>query len=142
MSTSDENWAWQCDQVIPNDLAVGRQVLDDLLAHLEALRWSRHEVFSVHLAVDEALANAQRHGNHKDPAKHIHICCGASPRRVRVEITDEGRGFDPDQLPDPTDSAHLLRPCGRGVMLMRAFMSRVEFLDGGSHVLLEKELGS
>jgi serine/threonine-protein kinase RsbW len=142
MSMSDDKWAWQCDQVIPNDPVVGRQVLDNLLGHLESLRWSRHDIFSVHLAVDEALVNAYRHGNQMDPAKHIHCSCHASPQKVRVEITDEGHGFNPDKLPDPTDSDHLLRPCGRGVMLMRAFMSRVEFLDGGNHVLLEKELGA
>ena len=58
-----------------------------------------------------------------------------------MEITDEGSGFNPNALPDPTDAAHLIRPCGRGVMLMRAFMSRVEFLDCGNHVVLEKERG-
>jgi serine/threonine-protein kinase RsbW len=142
MSTSDENWAWQCDQVIASDTVVGRRMLDELLGHLKSLRWSRHDIFSVHLAVDEALVNAHRHGNQLDPAKHIRFCCRASPKKVRVEITDEGPGFDPGKLPDPTDSAHLLRPCGRGVMLMRAFMSRVEFLNGGNHVVLEKELGA
>ncbi len=59
-----------------------------------------------------------------------------------MEITDEGPGFDPDSLPDPTDCAHVDRPGGRGVMLMRAFMSHVEFHDRGSHVVLEKVRGA
>ena len=78
-------------------------------------------------------------GNGLDRSKHVRFCCRLSPEKVRVEITDEGPGFDPDRLPDPTDAVHLSRPGGRGVMLMRAFMSHVEFQNRGSHVVLEKE---
>jgi serine/threonine-protein kinase RsbW len=141
MPNPDENWSWQCDRVIPSDAAIGRQLLDELLSRLESLRWGGHEIFGVHLAVDEALVNAIVHGNGMDPRKHVHFCSRISPKKVRVEITDEGAGFDPGKLPDPTDPAHLARPSGRGVMLMRAFMSRVEFLNGGNHVVLEKEIG-
>ena len=141
MPKSDEKWTWQCDRVIPNDATVGRRLLDELLRRLESLCWGRRDIFGVHLAVDEALVNAIRHGNGLDEDKHIRFCCRLSPQKVRVEITDEGPGFDPGSLPDPTDAAHLARPCGRGVMLMRAFMSRVEFLDRGNHVVLEKVRG-
>lgn len=139
MPTSDDHWTWQCDETLPNDIAVGRELLDVLLHQLEALHWTRHDIFGVHLAVDEALVNANVHGNRLDRSKHIRFCGRLSPQKVRVEITDEGPGFDPDSLPDPTDAAHLSRPGGRGVLLMRAFMSHVEFRDRGSHVVLEKE---
>ena len=139
MPTSDENWTWQCDEVLPNDPVVGRRLLGQLLRRLEALHWSRRDIFGVHLAVDEALVNAIRHGNALDAAKHVRFCCWLSPQKIRVEIIDEGPGFDPDSLPDPTDPAHLNCPGGRGVLLMRAFMSRVEFQDHGNHVVLEKE---
>ncbi len=139
MPTSPENWTWQCDHVMPNDPIVGRRLLDELLNQLEAARWTRREIFGVHLAVDEALVNAILHGNALDAAKHVHFRCWLSPQKVRVEITDEGPGFDPESLPNPTDPPHLDRPRGRGVMLMRAFMSRVEFQDAGNRVVLEKE---
>ena len=139
MPTSDDHWTWQCDETLPNDTAVGRELLDVLLHQLEALHWTRHDIFGVHLAVDEALVNANVHGNGLDQSKHVRFCCRLSPERVRVEITDEGPGFDPDSLPDPTDATHLNRPGGRGVLLMRAFMSHVEFQDRGCHVVLEKE---
>lgn len=142
MPTADENWTWQCDQMIPSDTAVGRRLLDEVLHHLEALHWARRDIFGVHLAVDEALENAIRHGNALDAAKHVHFCCWLSPEKVRVEITDEGPGFDPDRLPDPTDPSRLRCPGGRGVLLMRAFMSHVEFRDRGNHVVLEKERGN
>lgn len=138
MPTSEDNWTWQCDQVICSDPAVGRRLVDQLLQRLEALHWSRRDVFGVHLAVDEALVNAICHGNRQDPAKHVRFHCRLSPEKVRVEIIDEGAGFDPDRLPDPTDAQHLGCPGGRGVLLMRAFMSHVAFLDRGNHVVLEK----
>jgi serine/threonine-protein kinase RsbW len=137
-SSEHNNWLWQCDHRIQSNPAIGRRLLDEILEHLKALDWSRRDIFGVHLAVDEALINAILHGNALDEAKHVRLCCWLSPKKVRVEITDEGPGFDPDSLPDPTDEEHLDRPGGRGVLLMRAFMSNVEFLDHGSHVVLEK----
>ena len=84
----------------------------------------------------------QAEGNALDQAKHVHFSCWLSPRKLRVEITDEGPGFNPAALPDPTDPACIDRPGGRGVMLMRAFMSHIEFHDRGNHVVLEKERGA
>ena len=138
MPTSDDTWTWQCDQVIPNDLAVGRELLDVVLRQLEDLHWARHDIFGVHLAVDEALVNAVQHGNASDDNKHVQFVCGVSPQRIHVEITDEGPGFNPDCLPDPTSPCRLGEPGGRGVLLMRAFMSHVEFRDRGNHIVLEK----
>ena len=142
MPTSHDKWTWQCDQVIPSDAAVGRQLLDDVLRRLEDLHWARREIFGVHLAVDEALVNAIIHGNALDENKHVRFLCRVSPQRIRVEITDEGPGFDPDSLPDPTTPNHLGCPGGRGVLLMRAFMSHVEFRNHGNHVVLEKVRGT
>ncbi len=138
MPTSEENWTWQCNQEIPSNVAAGERLLDDVLLQMEGLHWSRHEIFGVHLAVYEALTNAIDHGNCSDAGKLVRFSCGISPRKIRVEIIDEGPGFDPDSLPDPTAPDRLECPGGRGVMLMRAFMSRVEFQDRGNHVVLEK----
>jgi len=136
---SDDNWTWQCDRVIPSDAAVGRRLLDDVLEQLDILHWSRRDIFGVYLAVEEALTNAILHGNAMDAGKHVQFSCRISPEKIRVEITDEGPGFDPDRLPDPTAPDRLECPGGRGVLLMRAFMSHVEFRDRGNHVVLEKE---
>jgi len=138
-SASDDQWTWQCDRVIPSDTTVGRRLLNDVLEHLEALEWGRRDIFGVHLAVDEALVNAIAHGNASDESKHVRFSCRVSPRKILVEITDEGPGFDPDSLPDPTSPARLGCPGGRGVLLMRAFMGNVEFLGRGNHVVLQKE---
>ena len=139
MPTRDEKWTWQFDRVIPSDADAGRCLLDDMLRQLKTLNWNDHEIFGVHLAVYEALVNAVSHGNAKDASKHVRFACRVSPQKIHVEIVDEGPGFDPKRLPDPTDPSHLGCPRGRGVMLMRAFMNHVEFLDRGNHVVLEKE---
>ncbi len=55
-----------------------------------------------------------------------------------IEIEDEGTGFTPEEVPDPTSIENLEKPCGRGIMLMRAFMSRIEYNDQGNRVILEK----
>ncbi len=139
MPAADDQWTWQCDQVIPSDLVVGRRLLDNVLRQLETQHWCRRDIFSVHLAVDEALVNAVLHGNASDEHKHVRFSCRISPRTIRVEIADEGPGFDPGSLPDPTSPARLGCPGGRGVLLMRTFMGHVEFCGRGNHVVLQKE---
>ena len=134
-----DSWLWRYDRVIASDPTVARQVLDEMLAQLEAQQWQQRDIFAVHLATEEALVNAIHHGNDSDARKKVHFVCLLGGDRIRIEITDEGRGFNPSVLPDPTCDDHLHAPCGRGVMLMRAFMSRVEFNARGNCVTMEKE---
>ena len=88
--------------------------------------------------MEEALVNAVKHGNKYDPAKKVHVRVGISSNLFRAEIADEGDGFDPDKLPDPTDPDYLDKPNGRGVMLMRNFMTKVEYNPKGNAVFMEK----
>ena len=134
-----DRWVWLYDRVIVSDTKAARQVLDEVLAQLEAEHWEPRDIFAVHLATEEALVNAICHGNCSDARKNVHVVCRLACDRIRIEITDEGGGFDPAVLPDPTTSDQLHVPCGRGVMLMRAFMSRVEFNAQGNTVIMEKD---
>ncbi len=136
---ADERWTWKTEQVIPSETGAGQRLLDDLLKQLAEQQWSEHDVHSVHLALEEALVNAIRHGNRSDPGKHVHVLCKMSSERLWVEIRDEGSGFNPDEVPDCTDPERLEIPSGRGIMLMRAFMSRVEYNDVGNCVVMEKQ---
>ncbi len=58
---------------------------------------------------------------------------------VRIEIEDEGEGFDVADIPDPTADENLERPCGRGLMLMRAFMTSITYNERGNRVVLVKD---
>jgi serine/threonine-protein kinase RsbW len=95
-------------------------------------------VFCVQLAMEEALVNAIKHGNREDATKQVRVHCALSAERIRIEISDEGPGFDPTAVPDPTDDSRLEVPCGRGLLLMRSFMSLVEFNAAGNCVVMEK----
>lgn len=136
MATDD--WNVLVEKSIPSEALAGREVMDRLLAELEAVEWIQEELFGVHLAVEEALVNAIRHGNGEDINKKVHVCCRLSVDRLLIEIEDEGTGFKPEEVPDCTEDENLEVPSGRGIMLMRSFMTRVEYNDQGNRVLLEK----
>ncbi len=127
------------ERMIPSETGAGAPLLQQVLDQLEKQHWVQHDIFGVHLAVEEALVNAIRHGNRLDASKQVRVACRMTPDLVRIEITDEGEGFDPSAVPDPTDPANIEAPSGRGLMLMRSFMSRVEYNDVGNEVVMEKE---
>ena len=138
---SDKHRIWQCDHMIPSQAGAGRRVLDEVLDELKSHGWGEHDIFGIHLAMEEALVNAITHGNRLDEDKQVRISCRMSPELVRIEITDEGEGFDPAAVPNPTDPGRLEAPGGRGVLLMRSFMSRVEYNAPGNRVVMEKQRG-
>ncbi len=94
-------------------------------------------------ALREAVANAVRHGNKQDPGRQVRIEYHIEKSTITIRIEDEGDGFDPADIPDPTDPANLLRPSGRGIFYMRQFMERVEFESlprGGTAVVMVHDL--
>ena len=89
------------------------------------------------VAITEALNNAIYHGNKSDPGKKIEIAFKSDPNKMTFSIRDEGKGFDYDHLPDPTDPKNLEKPTGRGVFLMHRLADKVEFSEKGRCVALE-----
>lgn len=134
-----EDWIWTKEERIPSDTAEARKILDELLFELGQRKWAEEDTFGIHLAVEEALMNAIKHGNQRDPRKHVSVDYRLSNDLLRVLVEDEGPGFDPNAVPDPTLEENLELPSGRGLMLMRTFMSRVEFNEKGNRVLMEKQ---
>jgi serine/threonine-protein kinase RsbW len=74
------------------------------------------------LAVHEIMTNAVIHGNRGNLQKKVVVTISRTPNKLKIEIADEGNGFNPDQLPDPLSPEGLLKGSGRGVYLARAFM--------------------
>jgi serine/threonine-protein kinase RsbW len=94
-------------------------------------------------ALREAMANAMRHGNRAQPSRKVWVDYTIDGEQVAIRVEDEGQGFDPRDVPDPTDPENLLRPDGRGIFYMQQFMSSVEFSrapGGGTSVLMTKQL--
>jgi serine/threonine-protein kinase RsbW len=136
---SNESRTWRVEQVIPSDLSAGKRVLADILTRLHESEWEEDDIFGVHLSLEEAIVNAIKHGNRLDVAKQVRIAYELSSCELRVEICDEGPGFNPEQIPDCTRDDNLDNPSGRGIMLMRTFMSTVEYNDAGNRVTMCKQ---
>lgn len=96
-------------------------------------------VFSIKLALEEGVTNAIKHGNNLNPRKHVTLDYTVTDDEVRIEITDEGPGFDPTEVPDCTAEENLERPSGRGIMLMKAYMTDVWYAEGGNRVVMIKK---
>lgn len=126
------------DETIPSELDAAERIQDRIIALVEEHGYSARDVFGMRLALEEAIVNAIKHGNRMDAGKTVRIQCEVDESRVYVRVEDQGPGFDPEEIPDPTAAENLEKPGGRGIMLMRAFMTRVEYQGRGNAVELEK----
>jgi len=133
----DDLDAWT-EKVLPTDLAAIRPTERDVLMRLRELSYDDDHLFAVRLALEEALVNAMKHGNKLDPSRSVRVSYRVLPERVEIRVTDEGGGFDPGVIPDPTSDENLDKPCGRGVMLMRCYMDEVTYSPGGNEVFMVK----
>lgn len=102
------------------------------------------ELFKITMAVREAAVNAVLHGNSYDPDKRITASFENTGDSLVIRIADQGKGLDPDTLPDPLAPENLLRGSGRGIFLIRSFMDEVHFkqLHPGTELTLIKHLGT
>jgi len=128
--------------VIPSDPGEARGVQEQIEQLLVERQASDRDIFCIKLALEEALVNAIKHGNQMDRAKKVRIRYHVLSDRFECSISDEGPGFDPGEVPDPTAPENLERPCGRGLMLMRHYMSAVAYNDRGNSVSMSRVFGN
>lgn len=124
---------------IRGGLDAAREAQDELLAALERLDFDQTCRFAVRLALEEALSNAVKHGNRGDAAKCVVLSCAADSETIRIVVEDEGEGFDPGAVPDPTQSENLEIPSGRGIVLMRSFMTELAYDPPGNRLRMTFE---
>jgi serine/threonine-protein kinase RsbW len=105
-----------------------------ILPKLKAQNFSEEDIFAVHLAMEEALINAIKHGNKMDPRKEVKINYSVNSERVEISMTDEGKGFNPEIVPDPRLGENLYKNDGRGMLLMQSYMDLVEYNKSGNSV--------
>ncbi len=126
---------------LPSDLAFLDLVHRLSLEITEALGLPENDADAVANAVLEAVGNAMRHGNKQDLTIPVQLRFHLVPGMLSVEIEDHGDGFDLSILDDPTSEENLLKSCGRGFFLMRAFVDSVKVQhgpNGGTIVTLVK----
>jgi serine/threonine-protein kinase RsbW len=102
---------------------------------------SEDAAFGIDMAVREAVTNAVLHGNRQDDEKTVDIVLKSSPDAVEISVHDQGPGFNPEEVPDPTANENILKASGRGIFFMRTFMDEVDWLirpEGGTTVRMLK----
>lgn len=129
---------YSLSESIPSGLKEVNSFVGRVARDLETAGLSQSDVFDIKLALEEAVTNAMRHGNMLDHSKRVAVVIEVSARDVSVDVRDEGAGFDPSALPDPTHADNVGKPSGRGVFLMKRLMDKVEYYDGGSGVRMVK----
>ncbi len=114
-----------------------RRILEAVQAH----RFDDAAIFAIQLALEEALTNAVKHGNCCDPCKEVTVRFAVDDHRAVIIVRDEGAGFEPARIPDPTQPDRLPLPNGRGIMLLRAYMDEIEYRDCGRELYMVKRRG-
>lgn len=124
--------------VIPSEPMQLNRVESLILPRLEALNYGERAVFGVRLAIEEAVINAIKHGNRMDKAKRVTITYSVDEKECAISVEDEGPGFDPASVPDPTADENLELTHGRGLVLIRAYMDNVSFNKRGNRITMRK----
>jgi serine/threonine-protein kinase RsbW len=122
---------------IPNDLASIEEAVDFVMERCchcgddpKRLR------LNLRVGLSEALANAMLYGNGLNPSKRVRLEVAFQESTITARVTDEGPGFDPCHVPDPTSPGNLPKCEGRGIFLMRKLLDEVHFNDRGNSVTL------
>jgi serine/threonine-protein kinase RsbW len=123
---------------VPSEMAAVQIAAQQLISDLETQGIADRDIFHVRLALDEALANAVKHGNRLDPSKQVHLRYIIDNEQIVITIEDDGEGFDISKVADPTDEENLDKPGGRGLLMMRSFMTKISYNDRGNRVTLVK----
>ena len=136
-SEPDPDQGFEISVRVPTDLAVVEEVVDVVARHcLAGGLPPRRARFNLRVALSEALANAIIYGNGLDPEKRVDVRVVVAIGAVRVHVSDEGEGFDPELIPDPTLPDRVTRPDGRGLFLIRQLVDQVSFNDRGNAICM------
>ncbi|MGH7505061.1 MAG: SpoIIE family protein phosphatase [Longimicrobiales bacterium] len=122
---------------LPNDLRAIETSVDYLMERGSAVGFDADRLrLNFRVGLTEALANAMLYGNCRDPGKRVRVEAHFDPAEISVRVTDEGRGFDPARVLDPTLPDNRTRAGGRGIFLIRNLMDHVEFNEQGNSITM------
>lgn len=117
-----------------------RRLETAIMAEVERCGFPRSAQFAIRLSLEEAVTNAFAHG-HRDlgPDEPVSVEYVVGPESVWIAVEDSGPGFSPGVVPDPTLDENLSKPTGRGLMLIRAYMTEVTHNDRGNRLMMRFE---
>ena len=133
------NAHWNYDEWIPSDTTVGNKVVLFIVENMQRIGWPEKDMFGVHMALEEAIINAIKHGNKRDPEKKVHVIVDSTLEEFYLKVIDQGEGFDPDAVPDCTAAENLELGSGRGLLLMRHYMDEVKYNEVGNELEIRKK---
>jgi len=127
---------------VPSDLGMVGDAVELVATHLPPGTLSPRRIsFNLRTALAEALGNAIRYGNGEDPDRIVRVFVELRRDFVRIHIDDDGQGFDPSRLPDPTHPDNLEREIGRGLFVIRHLVDDVAFNEKGNGICLTLRAG-
>ena len=122
---------------VPSDVACIEEAVELVARHLEAHFIDRRTIqFNCRVALSEALTNAIVYGNCGDSSKQVSVRVLFGRTDIEMEVEDEGAGFDPEHLPDPTHPDRLTNPDGRGIFLIHRLVDEVRFNRRGNAICM------
>ncbi len=122
---------------VPTDLDVVEEAVDLVARHCLASGVApRAARFNLRVALCEALANAIVYGNRLDPEKRVYVRVEVADEELAVYVRDEGEGFDPEHVPNPTDPERIGLEEGRGIFLIRQLVDEVHYNDRGNSICM------
>src|SRR5690349_7258912 len=125
MEAANNTAAWR--EITLHSTGEATACINSLIDALAPPNSGERDLFGIRLAPEEAIVNGIKHGNRNDVSKDVRIRYQITDAQFLIEIQDEGRGFDPDGVPDPLAPENLQRHGGRGVFLMRHYMTWVSY---------------
>lgn len=130
---------WEKVWLLPSVSGSGEDAVETICSELESRNWSDADVFALRLALSEALQNAVEHGNHRAADKSVHLTGKIFDDYVLIEVGDEGAGFKTEDAPDPTLEENIGKISGRGLFLIRNFMTNVWHNEAGNIIYMKKK---
>jgi serine/threonine-protein kinase RsbW len=125
---------------IPSDIKYIRKVSAEVEDFLKSKNVEKSLIFDIRLSLEEAIKNAIIHGNKNRKGLSVFITYSLKGGSFTMEVEDQGAGFDPAGVPDPTLEENLYKGGGRGVFLIEKLMDKVRYNDRGNKVFMLKNL--
>lgn len=129
---------WRLTTELPSRSGSGDAYVDQVVEQLALRGWIESDQFAMRLALSEALENAVEHGNRRDESKRVHLSVELDSRHALASVQDEGTGFPVGNASDPTLAENLVKKTGRGLFLIRNFMTNVWHNEAGNVIYMEK----
>jgi len=124
---------------MPSEIQAISPLVEQLMPLIEGSQCVAGNESDVELALREALNNAGLHGNRLDPSKRVQILCRCELRKgISITVSDQGQGFDPNAVPEPSAIGRIEAEHGRGILLMKMAMDEISFERGGTEVHMRK----